>query len=179
MSRRCNAAANELRRVYREHVAAVYAFFAYSFPRAEAEDLTSSTFERVVKSWPSYDPARATERTWILAIARNLSVDHARRQNARPKIASGEEADAVERLAAGSGGGLDRVIDADALRSWLTPLKGRDREVLALRYGADLPAAEIGVLLGLTSANVHQILSRSLGKLRAEAERRAELSGSA
>ena len=39
----------ELRRVYTEHVGAVYAFFAYHGPREVAEDLTSSTFERVIK----------------------------------------------------------------------------------------------------------------------------------
>jgi DNA-directed RNA polymerase specialized sigma24 family protein len=37
---------------------------------------------------------------------------------------------------------------------------------VALRYAADLPAAEIAEIVGLSSANVHQILSRSLRRLR-------------
>jgi DNA-directed RNA polymerase specialized sigma subunit len=37
--------------------------------------------------------------------------------------------------------------------------------VLALRFAADLPAAEIAVHLGLTEANVHQISSRALRRL--------------
>jgi RNA polymerase sigma-70 factor (ECF subfamily) len=48
----------------------------------------------------------------------------------------------------------------------LAGLSDRDREVLALRYGADLTGPEIAGLLGLTVANVQQIVSRSLRKLR-------------
>ena len=33
----------ELRRVYREHVSSIYAFFAYSVSRETAEDLAAST----------------------------------------------------------------------------------------------------------------------------------------
>src|SRR5919201_5167337 len=62
----------ELRRLYREHVDAVYAFFAYSVPRPFAEDLTSGTFERVVRSWTSYDRRLGSERPLIHTIARNL-----------------------------------------------------------------------------------------------------------
>src|SRR5215218_8166870 len=73
-----------LRDTYRRNVGAVYTFFAYSVSRETAEDLTSATFERVVRSWGSYDPRRASERTWILKIARNLLVDHFRRSSRRP-----------------------------------------------------------------------------------------------
>jgi DNA-directed RNA polymerase specialized sigma24 family protein len=43
--------------------------------------------------------------------------------------------------------------------------------VLALRYGADLKAEDIAALTDLTTANVHQILSRTLRKLRTAADR--------
>ena len=42
----------------------------------------------------------------------------------------------------------------------------RDREVLALRFGGDLTGPEIAAMLDLSLANVQQILSRSLRKLR-------------
>ena len=41
---------DELRRVYREHVPAVFAFFGYAVARETAEDLTASTFERVIRA---------------------------------------------------------------------------------------------------------------------------------
>ena len=47
--RRRRSRDEELRAVYRENVAAVYAFLAYSVSRDVAEDLTSATFERVLR----------------------------------------------------------------------------------------------------------------------------------
>ena len=48
----------------------------------------------------------------------------------------------------------------------LARLTERDREVLALRFGGDMSGPEIAQLMNLSLANVQQILSRSLRKLR-------------
>jgi RNA polymerase sigma factor (sigma-70 family) len=157
--------ADDLSRVYREHVGAVYGFFAYSLREAAAEDLTSAAFERVLRAWPSYDPAKGSERSWILTIARNLLVDHYRRESHRDTVSTDEHPALLEGLAAGDEP-LDRILSADELRGWLRVLGEREREIVALRYAADLPAAEIAEIVGLTAANVHQILSRSLRRLR-------------
>jgi RNA polymerase sigma-70 factor (ECF subfamily) len=52
----------------------------------------------------------------------------------------------------------------------LDELADRDREVLALRYGADLSGPEIAALTDLSLANVQQIISRSLRRLRSTLE---------
>jgi RNA polymerase sigma-70 factor (ECF subfamily) len=155
----------DLRRAYREHVDAVYAFFAYSFPATVAEDLTSGTFERVVKSWHRYDAAKAGERTWILAIARNLLVDHTRRERHRAAVSTDQHPHLLDALDSAEDE-YARRLDADELRGWLAVLAPREREVLALRYGADISAAEIAQMLDLSEANVHQIASRSLRRIR-------------
>ena len=154
-----------LRRVYREHVDAVFAFFAYSVSRAQAEDLTASTFERVLRSYKRYDAAKASERTWILAIARNLLTDHFRRQRHRDAVSLDEHPLIVETLTSGTSA-TDAWLDRDEVRGWLEGLSDREREILTLRYGADLPAKDIAALVELSEANVHQILSRTLRKLR-------------
>jgi RNA polymerase sigma factor (sigma-70 family) len=159
----------DLERVYREHVGAVYAFFAYSVSRPSAEDLTSTTFERVLRSWASYDSARGSERTWILTIARNLLVDHFRRSSHRDGLSTDEHPGLLDRLVEPDDE-IGRVLDADELRAWLRPLGSREREILALRYAADLPAADIAAIMGLSGANVHQILSRSLRRLRQQGQ---------
>ena len=161
---------DELRRVYRTHVSAVYAFFAYAVGRSTAEDLASAAFERVIRSWSSFDPARGSERTWILAICRNLLTDHHRRQQHRDATSLDEHPALLDTLA-GTEVAYTRRLDRDELRGWLAALGDREREILALRYGADLKADDIAELTGLSTANVHQILSRSLRKLRAEADR--------
>ena len=168
-SRQQRRAKDPLARVYREHVAAVFGFFAYTVPSATAEDLTSATFERIVRFWARYDPARASERTWILAIARNVLTDHFRRQRHRDAVSTDRHPSVLEGLAA-TDEALERPLEAAELQGLLECLKPREREIVALRYAGDLPAAEIGTIMGLTSANVHQILSRSLRRLRERLE---------
>jgi RNA polymerase sigma factor (sigma-70 family) len=168
----------ELRKVYLENVSAVYAFLSYSVSRDVAEDLTSATFERVLRSWGSFDPSRASVRAWVLVIARHLLTDHYRRQRHRAGPSLDEHPVILETLASHEDAQL-RFIEADAAKSWLAALSEREREVLALRYGADLRAAEIARSLDLTEANVHQITSRALRKLRELLRERPELMGNA
>ena len=143
----------------------MYAFLAYSVDAATAEDLTSATFERVVRSWERFDPERGSERTWILAIARNLLTDHYRRAGRAESVSTDERPELLEGVG-GPDAALDSPLSVEQLKEWLRPLGEREREILALRYGADLEGVEIARMLDLTPANVHQILSRSLRRLR-------------
>lgn len=167
---------HELRRVYRDHLDAVFAFFAYSLNRQAAEDLTATTFERVVRHWGRYDAGLASERTWILSIARNTLIDHYRRQSHRQTTSLDEHPLLLDALAS-EDDPLARSLSSGAFAEWLAELGERERTVLAMRYAADLTAAEIASLLDLSEANVHQIVSRTLKKLRAQAEARKAESG--
>lgn len=147
-------------RVYEEHVWRVYAFVAYRVPdRHLAEDLTQVTFERALRAWSRFDPRRGSEQTWLLAIARNAVIDHHRRHHR-------EEPQEIELLAGATPGPEERLGASYELSEALSTLPDRDREVLALRFGADLSGPEIAGLMDLTLANVQQIISRSLRRLR-------------
>lgn len=148
-------------RVYEEHVWRVYAFLAYRLrDRHAAEDLTQATFERALRAWSRFDPTRASESTWLLAIARNLLIDHHRRdRSSRLEPIDEQRAPMVP-------GPDERFAASPELVGALAQLSDRDREVIALRFGGDLTGPEIAELLELTLANVQQILSRSLRKLR-------------
>lgn len=64
---------------YAEELPRVYGYVAYQVAsQEEAEDLTQQTFERALAHWGEFDDRRATITTWLLAIARNLVVDHYR-----------------------------------------------------------------------------------------------------
>ena len=153
-----------LRDAYREHASAVYAYFAYFVGADVAEDLTAATFERVVRSWRRFDPRLGSLRTWVLAIARNLLTDHFRRErHAGPSLDS--DVALLDRLAA-SENGIEELLSTLTVRAWLSHLKPREHQVLALRFGAALPASEIASLLDIREANVHQISSRAMARLR-------------
>jgi RNA polymerase sigma factor (sigma-70 family) len=163
--------------VYRENVDAVYAFFTYSVSHESAEDLTAATFERVVRAWKRFDPEYASPRTWIMAIARNLLADHFRRQSHRGAV-SLDEHPALAASLASNDDPMARCLSIDTVRDWLGLLDPREREVLALRFAADLPAADIARSLGLSESNVHQISSRALRRLHDQLST-SELTGNA
>lgn len=160
----------EFATVYDDHVTHVYGFFAYRLNnRSDAEDLTQVTFERALKAWPRYDPRRAAPGTWLLAIARNILIDHYRADRSSRQISI--DADHVGDALLPSIAPPELPTGAnDALAAALQTLGERDREIVALRFGADLTGPEIATVTGLTLGNVQQILSRSMRRLRSELE---------
>src|SRR5947209_2450035 len=112
-------------RVYDEHVWRVYGFLAYRLRNRDvAEDLTQATFERALRAWSRFDPRRASESTWLLAIARNLLIDYYRRD--RSKLSEPIE----EHLAPVTPGPEERLTASPELASALERLSERDREIL-------------------------------------------------
>jgi RNA polymerase sigma-70 factor (ECF subfamily) len=162
--------------VYEEYVWRIYGYFAYRLrSRADAEDLTQVTFERAFAAWDRYDPDRADVSTWLFAIARNALTDHSRRIKVRPRSSRSIE-DVGEAELPATEGPEERLGMDPALAAALGRLSRRERGILALRFGGDLRGPEIAELTGLTVANVHQILSRALRRMRSllEAEQGRE-----
>ncbi len=151
----------EFARDYEEHVWRVYAFLAYRVGhRQTAEDLTQLTFERALRAWSRFDPRGGSESAWLLTIARNALIDHTRRD----RSALIHPLD--ERQLPAMGGPEERFAGSAELVEALARLSDRDREVIALRFGGQLADPDIAAQMGLTVANVQQIVSRSLRKLR-------------
>jgi RNA polymerase sigma-70 factor, ECF subfamily len=160
-------------RVYDEHIWRVYAFLAYRLRDHDlAEDLTQATFERALRAWSRFDRRRGSETTWLLAIARNLLIDHYRRDRS-------DTTEVIDERVLPSVPGPEPVETSIELMEALSKLTDRDREVVALRFGADLTGPEIAKLMDLSLANVQQILSRSLRKLRALLEPPGQWAGQA
>jgi RNA polymerase sigma-70 factor (ECF subfamily) len=155
--------------VYDEHIWQVYGFFAYRLRnRADAEDLTQQTFERALKSWSRYDPARASVGTWLIVIARNLLIDH-HRADRGPRQQPLDELDGAHDTHAAPADAPDLGLEPDLERA-LAGLGAREREIIALRFGGELSGPEIAEVTGLSLANVQQILSRSLRRMRSALE---------
>jgi RNA polymerase sigma factor (sigma-70 family) len=154
--------------VYDDHIWDVYGYLAYRLnSREEAEDLTQNAFERALRAWPRYDERKASPKTWLLSIAHNLLIDHYRSSGRRVEPTEDEE---LQRHAGSTSGPESDLGLSPELEAALTTLSQRDREVVALRFGGDLTGPEIAELLGLSLANVQQVLSRSMRRLRAELE---------
>ena len=141
----------------------VYAYVAYRLGDGpDAEDVTSAVFENAVRYVESYDEVRGEPIAWLLGIARRCIAQ-----------ALVGRAEAVQELRDAPGGGDLEVetVERLTLQAALRTLGERDRELIALRYGADLRTRQIGDLLGLTASAVDVALHRALARLRTALER--------
>ena len=141
----------------------VYGYVAYRIGDGpDAEDVTSNVFERALRYRESYDPARGAPLAWLLGIARRCVDDLGRR--ALPAYEFEEE----ER--AGPQDVESEAMQRLTLAAALGRLDDRGRDLLALRYGADLSARQIGDVLGLKTNAVEVALHRTLARLRSDLE---------
>jgi RNA polymerase sigma factor (sigma-70 family) len=154
----------QFERLYSEHAQRLFGFLAYRCgSRVLAEDLVADTFERALRGRRLFDRRKATEKTWLYAIALNCLRDHARREAAQSR--------ALERapmVAAPDGNvsSLDGVERHDELYRALATLSEEEREAIALRFGGDLTVPEIARLKKEPLARVEGRLYRALRKLR-------------
>lgn len=143
----------------------VYAYVAYRLgDEVAAEDVTSDVFERAVRYRSSYDSSKGPPIAWLIGIARRSIEDsRARSSHALAEPAGAAAAEGLEEAA------VRRLYVAWAV----SQLDRRDRELIALRYGADLSAAEIGSVVDLTPNAVKVALHRARERLRSILEAEA------
>jgi RNA polymerase sigma-70 factor, ECF subfamily len=141
----------------------VYNFFRYRVgDDSLAEDLTATTFIKAWRSRAGYDPALGAVSTWLFSIARHVAADHFRGQ--RPSLPLDEfqpqpDEDGVEML-------VEQQAERDHLTALLVALPPREREIVALKYGAEMSNRAIATVTGLTESNVGTILHRTVHALR-------------
>jgi RNA polymerase sigma-70 factor (ECF subfamily) len=149
--------------VYAEQLPRIYNFFCYRLrDQAAAEDLTAQTFEKAWRARHRYRKDLAAFATWLVAIARNVATDHLR---ARRDHAPLEAADEV----AAPGTPEDehaRTQDRERLAALVERLPERERELIALKYGAGMTNRAIAELTGLSESNVGTIVHRAVQTLR-------------
>jgi RNA polymerase sigma factor (sigma-70 family) len=153
--------------LYADQLPRVYNYFRYRIgDDALSEDLTAATFEKAWRGRQQYRRDRAAFSTWLFTIARNVAVDHFRRYRLSVPL------EAVELQA--DSPAPDEIVeyedDVARLSGLLAQLASRERELVALKYGAGLNNREIARLTGLGESNVGTILYRVVRKLRAQWE---------
>jgi len=150
--------------VYAEQLPRVLNFFRYRLGHtADVEDLTARTFEKAWRARHRYRRDVAGFATWLLTIARNVAIDHFRARRldepldsaaAMPSLDDTAEQQAVQQS------------DAQRLAALLATLPPRERELIAMKYGADMTNRAIARATGLSESNVGTILHRAVESLR-------------
>jgi len=150
--------------VYAEQLPRVYNFFRYRLGHTpDVEDLTARTFEKAWRARHRYRRDLAGFGTWLLSIARNVATDHlrARRHHVPLEAAAG--------IATPANSPEDQAVrdsDAGRLATLLATLSDRERELIALKFGAGMTNRAIASATGYSETNVGTILHRAVETLR-------------
>ena len=151
-------------RLYEEHAQGLFGFLVYRCGnRVLAEDLVADTFERALKGRRLFDRRKASEKTWLYAIALNCLRDHARREAAESRALDRSKALEPDDGSVTSPAAVERHDD---LYAALATLTDDEREAIALRFGGDLTVPEIAKLKKESLARVEGRVYRALRKLR-------------
>lgn len=141
------------------HAARLHVFLVrIAGSRDDADDLLQDTWVRVARGAASFDPRRRA-RPWMYGIASNLARDLHRRRHVRLRAAQ------AHRVAPPPELGF-RPLERIDLRERLARLPDRLREVLMLRFYADLDEAEMAEALGIPRGTVKSRLHGALRELR-------------
>jgi RNA polymerase sigma factor (sigma-70 family) len=141
------------------HLDDVYGYLTwFTGDRFVAEDLAGETFERALKLWHRYDPARGSARTWLCQVARTVALDHFRSE--RRRVRREELASVPDRFD-------ERLVEglSPELESAMQRLSAGEREVIVLRVVLDLDAGNAAHVLGISATNCTTRLNRALKKL--------------
>lgn len=159
--------ANAFGELYERYYIRVYRYVYHRVGNAsDAEDLTAVIFIKALEALGAFKPRHNGFAPWLFRIARNAVVDHYRRGRKHTQL------EGIEQQASGAdpvGHVLHNERSAE-LVVLMEHLSRDQRDVVLMRYVADLSFTEIAVALGKKEPAVRMLLHRGLRRLKAVME---------
>jgi RNA polymerase sigma-70 factor (ECF subfamily) len=152
----------EFEDLYRDNRDDLYAYVAGLLrDRVSAEDVTALAFERALRKWDRFNPAKGSPRGWLFGIARNAALDELRRRKQEGSL----DFDPADDRANPD----DSVAEAELRQSVsqvLAKLPAPEREIIALKFFAGMSNREIAEATGISPSNVGSRIHRAITRLR-------------
>jgi RNA polymerase sigma factor (sigma-70 family) len=126
--------------------------------RTDADDCFQETFLAALRAYPKLKDDRNL-RGWLLTIAHRKAIDH-HRSNGRRPVPIAETDELV-------GATAEPELD-EGIWELVGGLPPKQRAAVALRYGCDLPHAEIAAALGCSPDAARRSLHEGIKRLRKE-----------
>jgi len=135
----------------------VGALFLYCGDREQAAELAQEAMARAWRHWPKVSQMDSPAG-WVHRVAINLANSAWRRAAVRRRPLPGGDGGVVPAPDTGT---------AMAVRAAVAALPRRQRTALVLRYFADLPVADVAVLMRCSPNTVRSLTKLAIGNLRA------------
>jgi RNA polymerase sigma factor (sigma-70 family) len=132
-----------------------------------SEDIAAETLLQIVRDLHRFDGDEAAFRSWVFTVAHHRMIDASRHRAARPSDAV--EPEQMERVGHSISFEEDAIaaLGSSELEHLLAATTPEQREVLLLRYVADLTLHEAAQVLGKEYNAVKALHRRALSALRA------------
>ncbi|MGW0227815.1 sigma-70 family RNA polymerase sigma factor [Actinopolymorpha singaporensis] len=151
--------------LYDHYVPSVYRYVYYRVgTHPLAEDLTSETFLRALRSLGSFRWQGRDFGAWLVTIARNLVTDHFKSGRFRLEVATGEILDS-DSVAAGPEDDVLTRLTNEGLVEALRQLGPDQQECLVMRFLNGMSVAETAQSLGKSEGAVKQLQLRAVRNL--------------
>jgi RNA polymerase sigma-70 factor (ECF subfamily) len=152
--------------LYERHVNAVYRFlYARLDNRMDAEDFAGEVFMRAWHSLPSYNERGIPFLAFLLIVARNVLIDHYRRNGRSPQHVPIEDLQLSD-ANPDPGEILSLNSNHQELRQALDQLRDDYQEVLVLRFLSDLSPKETAQVMKRSTGAIRVLQHRALAAIR-------------
>lgn len=137
----------------------------FSRSRTEAEDATQDVFLALWTSASSFDPAKASERTFVAMIVRRRLIDRRRADSRRPPVAIAGDQE-LSAIPSDAHVQLERMPEASRAIAALDSLPDDRQKVVRLAVLEGLTHDEIATATGLPLGTVKSHVKRGLAAVR-------------
>jgi RNA polymerase sigma-70 factor (ECF subfamily) len=143
---------------------AIFRYIAYKVGNQEtAEDLTSEVFVRLLDAVRDRHAPQNTLRGWLYSVASHIVTDYHRKQ-----YRGGQEVALMETIESEVSGPAEQTIKKqtlEALSEALHELTEEQQDVIALRFGYEMPIREVADMIGKSEGAVKQLQARAVAAL--------------
>jgi len=151
--------------LYDHYQGSVYRFLYYRVGSvALAEDLTSETFFRALRSMSSFKWQGKDFGAWLMTIARNLTTDHYKSSRTRLESTT-EDMSPHDSATEGPEAAVLASLTNEALLAALKKLPAEQQECLIMRFLQGLSIAETAQILGRSDGAIKQLQLRGVRNL--------------
>lgn len=157
--------------IFENYYKRVYNFIYYRVNcQYTSEDLTSQVFEKIMVNIETYSKSKSPFEVWVFAISRNVVNDYFRSLKKHRTLSLDLIKDFVSKKKTPED--MVEIMETnDELLKALRILDEREKNIVALKFGAELRNKEIATILNLTESNVGVILYRTMKKLKTQLEK--------
>jgi RNA polymerase sigma factor (sigma-70 family) len=139
--------------------------------RSEAEDVLQDVYVTVWRKAASFDPGRASPITWMVAIARNRSIDRLRSRAAGGRLEPIEAADVVSDPAPAALERVELAQQQQRLAHCLEELEARHATAIRAAFLDGATYEQLAARMNVPLGTMKSWIRRALLKLRACLER--------